>query len=238
MQNEKPDKRNRIKWCCAFIALCVLYAMSVFAFVGKYGMQTPWLGQGTLWNPYQIQTPEDFILLCERMKAGEDFYGAHFKQTKDLDFSEVRMNQKCVERISKKEVSARKFAGVYDGAGNRLKGIDQVIFHGIAFEELSGKIVNLGLEDSPEFTLVGRLTEKGSLVNCWNIIYTDKNKSGSYEAKPRAYAGLVNEYGGGQMLNCWSARAGQDSASLKWMCKFRTSELNLLFWRIRQAFAL
>lgn len=228
------------------MALCLLYVMSVSAFVGKYGAQTLWHGHGTRWNPYLIQTPENFITLYEKMTEGEDFHGVFFRQTEDLDFGKIKkkFTLKFIEKAEFIEVGT-DFAGVYDGAGHILKNLSGQFANGVPFGELSGKVVNLGLDSrvnkniredmggrsdrsqsvNQEVTLVGRLTENGALINCWNIRY-----AGDFE--DTAFDRLIREYGGGNMLKCWSTQIDDGQTVASWLCRIRTCEFNLLFWAL------
>lgn len=154
-------------------------------------------GQGSYENPYLIKDIEDLLLLRERVETGNDFAGIYFKQTSDLDLSEIP-NWIPIGIFE----SGFYFRGVYDGNGHiisnvRCKGKGN---NGL-FGQLGGIVCNLGIVGGDiSGNCVGviashSLDENAMIINC----YTDSRVEGLYRA-----GGIADNFSSGFIYNCIS----------------------------------
>ncbi|MGN1200782.1 MAG: CotH kinase family protein, partial [Candidatus Caccovivens sp.] len=129
-------------------------------------------GSGSRNAPYKIQTAEEFAFFRKIVYSGRTFSGVYFEQTANLEFDTVKFD--CVVGVSP------NFAGVYNGNGHTLSNItmDYSNYSSIKntrsslFYNVSGSIINLGLEDSSfiaEYvsTFADNLTGYGNISNCY-----------------------------------------------------------------------
>ena len=89
--------------------LAVLFVL--FALGSSYGFE----GEGTESAPYKVQSAKDLFALAERVNGGEQYEGAYFFQTVDIDLEG--------EPWSPIGTEAKPFLGSYDGAGHTISNL-------------------------------------------------------------------------------------------------------------------
>ena len=136
-------------------------------------------GKGTKEEPYLIANKEGFLKFTNNMIAGETYSGKYFKQTENIDMSDVA----GYAGIGKKAT----FSGIYDGQGHtitvNITGSDE---NGISvFPYTSGTIMNLGTKGSitnnapTEGGCAGiarSVRANGVIVNCYSTIDLNSTK--------------------------------------------------------------
>ena len=126
-------------------------------------------GRGTQISPYLISTVDDLIYLQELTNNGDDFSGAYFEQTADIEF-DGKTSQNPIGWSNKRA----SFAGLYDGKGYSIKNYYSISHHDEDmgfFGTLSGEVKNLCLENcNIGGSLVGgiayEVTKTGKIINC------------------------------------------------------------------------
>ncbi len=185
--------QNRINWMDSYVN------STEYSFNGVLTLQ----GSGTKTNPYRVATPADFqnFILC--MKSGQTFSGKYFKQTADLDLTQLTGYSGVG--------SSATFAGIYDGCGYSIHAVIQGT-DGCIFPYLTGTVMNLvtqgSITNSAQAAGICRSVRNGGIViNCASFM----TLSGSYAGGITA----SNETGGGSILNCYfgGSVTGYEAAS-------------------------
>ena len=126
-------------------------------------------GEGTAASPYIIATADDFLGFTKTMQAGEKHAGVYFKQTADIDLSEIS----TYTGIG----NGSYFNGIYDGNGhtinvNLASNSDKCIF-----PYVEGTIMNLGTTGSIYSSASGQLggiirslRATGKLINSYSTV--------------------------------------------------------------------
>lgn len=167
-----------------------------------------WEGEGTLENPYLVQSEDDLIKLRNAVAFGETFEDCFFKQTKDI----LLQN----EWVPIGDVNyGTHFDGVYDGNGNNIKNLrnSEYIQSGFAlFNYFGGVIVNLGMEDvdissdrsaALVYCVIPNTMNQIAILNCYS---TGTITGGDC-------AGIAYELNNGTIANSFSAIDMQDATS-------------------------
>ena len=110
------------KWFSGLIAVVLVLSMGIFAHAVEF--VAPFEGAGTEEDPYIIATVEDLTALSDEInsEANEQYYGAYFKQTADLDLSSV---ENWVP-IGYDDYNGYYFMGHYDGGNHWIKNMTSV----------------------------------------------------------------------------------------------------------------
>lgn len=153
-----------------YIALVLIF----LAWGAKYntpGNIMPFEGNGTIKNPYLINSEKDFIELRNLVNAGNSFQGQYFEQTCDLDLGMVE-NFEPIGIFG----TDNYFYGIYNGAGNSILNLninrdDNCALFGV----LGGEIHNLKIESGNIYgecvgSFASHATSEGNAVifNCYN----------------------------------------------------------------------
>ena len=154
-------------------------------------------GEGTLDNPYLLDSREQLILLSETVNQGRSFSGQFIKQTADIDLEGITflpiglMEGKCY------------FEGTYDGAGHVIRNLTIDTDDGLAnnglFGMLMGSVYNLGLEGGNISgnccgTIASHSTNPQSeIVNCYSTVDVSGVRAG----------GIADNFCG-SVRNCFS----------------------------------
>ena len=119
--------------------------LSFIAFDTVCVAEPTWLGDGTISDPYQIDTPAELIYLGEH----DGYYSDNFILTADIDLSGYPFDKAIIAPDGSPE-----FAGLFDGNYHKIVNIDidaqmsNESYLGLFGEtQTSAKIKNLGLEN-------------------------------------------------------------------------------------------
>ncbi len=109
--------KKTFAWIMAAVMTLACLALIPFSASAEWDgtTATPFEGEGTSANPFIIATAENLKSLQEQVAAGDDFSGAYFTQTADID-----LGGKEWTPIG---TSGTPFCGVYDGLGHKISGI-------------------------------------------------------------------------------------------------------------------
>lgn len=157
-----------------------------FAFDGTLSLQ----GDGTKEFPYLVSSAEEFMNLTLCMESGQTFAGMYFRQTADIDMTDVSGYAGVGKGIT--------FAGIYDGAGYTIRAVISG-YDGCIFPYVTGTVMNLFTEGSIQNSehaagICRSVRVGGVIVNC-----------GSTMTLSGSYAGGIassNEQGGGTIAGC------------------------------------
>lgn len=171
--NTEGTYNNGIKICfggCGLDQVASIFLDSIT--VESCTFNNTFEGSGSSSAPYKIQTAEEFALFRKIVYSGRKFNDVFFEQTADLEFDGIKLD--CVVGNSP------NFAGVYNGKGYTLSNItmDYSNYTSITntrssiFYNVSGSIINLGLEDSSFLgqyvsTFADNLNGYGNISNCY-----------------------------------------------------------------------
>ncbi len=173
--------------------------------------RTVWEGEGTRDSPYRISSAEDLLCLKLRVQEGNDFAGAHFRQTQDLDLG-------CLGDWSPiGEVgSGFYFRGIYDGCGHTVGGMRCTgDGNNGLFGQLGGVVCNLGIVDSR----VCGIESAGA------VSYDNGSIFRVFALQSAVSAGIVDRFGNKEVTYC--TEVWLESANI-------LSELNGTVGNIRQ----
>lgn len=152
-------------------------------------------GAGTKGNPILIQSVENLICLRERIHEGSGFSGLYVFQTKDLDVNI------CNVWVPLGGVSSNSaFAGIYDGRGYNITGINlRNIDNQGLFGILNGSVQNLGVSvkgfaGKRSGGIAYVLNAKGKIVNS----YVD------YQIDGQGIFGEIVYQNEGLLINCYA----------------------------------
>lgn len=88
---------------------------------------TQWDGDGNEATPYEINELSDLMGLSEMVAAGNDFAGAYFVLTQDIDIGNLDRSWNPIGWYQNKSELGKevtnKFRGHFDGAGNTISGL-------------------------------------------------------------------------------------------------------------------
>lgn len=126
-------------------------------------------GDGSEGNPYKIETVEDWMYLQEIVNDGDNFEGAYFEQTADLQFD----GKTTVYPIGWGS-NHQSFAGIYDGKGFSISNyysVSDCDENMGLFGTLSGTVVNLNVENcniggQTVGGIAYEITSTGKVINC------------------------------------------------------------------------
>jgi len=189
------------------IVICILIICVIFIGIYKWknmnvrpqDTSIGFVGTGTVDNPYLINTADDLLKLYSAVADGNTFQNAYFKQTSNIDLSEVDNWMPIGEKGS-----GYYFEGTYDGAGHYLTNLNINGFElgssqvGL-FGQLSGTVCNLGIESGLIIgDYIGSIaSHAGSpdalIINCYNkatLISTDR------------CGGIADNFGTGKIVCC------------------------------------
>lgn len=151
---------------------------------------------GTSYDPYIIDSVEDFVFFHNSVNAGCKYSGRTVKQATDIDFDELYLTPIGIYG------SDELFCGVYDGAGHVIKDLNIYISVGdlnaALFGSLAGSIYNLGYDSG---TIYGSLAAgiayygaavESTIINCYFTGEID-----AYRA-----SGISDTFRG-SIINCW-----------------------------------
>ena len=134
------------------------------------GLEGVFDGRGTKYNPYLIQSSDDFLKLAEIVNGGNPVSGLYFKQTGDIEFDGGTSVEEPIGWSDK----GCSFDGVYDGNGYAIKNYYSSSYNSDSisiFGEVNGEIRNLVIENcNINGWVVGgiaySLGNNGKIVNC------------------------------------------------------------------------
>ena len=131
---------------------------------------------GTRARPYRIETAEDFKALSDGLIAGNDYSGVYFKQTKNIDLSDLSDYTGVG--------GSKTFGGFYDGSGHTVKIKLASQTDECLFPCLTGTVINLGVTGSVKnASAAGAIStsvqEGGRIVNCWSNATVEGTDPGS-----------------------------------------------------------
>lgn len=115
---------------------------------------TTWAGEGTQNNPYLITSSDEFAGLAEMVNSGTNFYGKHFRLTKDIvlnNYEAFLYWQHSAIHWTPIGNLQNSFQGIFNGDGHSVRGvfIKAIDLHQGLFGSLSkGIIENLEITDS------------------------------------------------------------------------------------------
>lgn len=161
-----------------------------------YSICNDFEGEGSYENPFLINSIEDLLQLRKRVETGNDFAGIYFRQTSDLDLSEIT-NWIPIGVFG----SGFYFRGIYDGNGHVISNVHcNGNGNNGLFGQLGGIVCNLGVVGSDiSGDCIGIIAshsigEEAMIVNC----YTDSCARGVYRA-----GGIADNFNG-IIYNCIS----------------------------------
>ena len=151
-------------------------------------------GSGTKADPYIIANKENFLKFTNNMISGETYDGKYFKQTENIDMSNVA----GYVGIGKNGT----FAGTYDGQGHTITvNINSSTENGIAvFPYTTGTIMNLGTKGSITNNsssesgcagIVRSIRQKGVIVNCYSTVDLTSKKDAAGIAMTLQSSGTI-----------------------------------------------
>ena len=150
--------------CCVICACFIMYNYK------PYNSKYNFAGKGTERVPYEISSVDDLVYLAKLTNDGEDFAGAFFVQTKDIEFDGVT----SYTPIGWSE-KRKTFSGTYDGKGHSIINYysmsDRDEDMGL-FGKLNGTVCNLNLLNcNMGGEAVGgiayEVAENGEIINCY-----------------------------------------------------------------------
>ncbi len=172
--------KNRIDWLDGY------FNDPSYAFDGSLSLE----GEGTAESPYLVSKPEDLLMFNLCILDGQSFAGTYFRQTANLDMTNVKgytgVGEKCT------------FAGVYDGAGYTIRatfsGYDSCIF-----PYVTGTVMNLFTEGSIQNSnhasgICRSVRRGGKIINCGSSMTLSAERTGGIANS--------NEAGGGMIAGC------------------------------------
>lgn len=166
------------------------YAENVYSPSDYFGTK------GTSYDPYIIDSVEDFIYFHDSVNSGCKYSGRTVKQAADLDFDDLYLTP--IGSYGSEDI----FCGTYDGGGKKIKNLNLYYGYGDAhtalFGSLAGHVYNLGYESG---TVYGDIaagivyygsTVEGTIVNSYF--------SGDIDAFRTS--GISDTFRG-TIINCW-----------------------------------
>ena len=152
-------------------------------------------GKGTQSNPYLITSAEDFYNFTLVMAEGDTFTGKYFRQTTDIDMTQVSY----YNGIANPNV----FAGVYDGNGHTINA-KIISTENSFFPYVSGTIMNLVttgvVQNSTHAGGICRsVRTNGLIINCGSTVTVSSLQKNAGGITPS------NQNGGGSIIGCWFA---------------------------------
>lgn len=172
--NSEGGYNNGIKICfggCGLDQVASIFLDSIT--VESCTIDSTFEGSGSINAPYKIQTAGEFEHFRKIILSGRTLSGIYFEQTANLEFDTIKLD--CLVGSS-----SPNFAGVYNGKGYTLSNItmDYSNYPNITntrssiFYNVSGSIINLGLEDSSFIaqsvsTFADNLNGYGNISNCY-----------------------------------------------------------------------
>ena len=96
--------------------------LALLAFGSMAWAQTQWMGNGTEINPYQINSPDDWTLLCTNVNNGNNsgYSGTYFKLMADISLSENISSGTPSKMVGIGGSDSKKFRGIFDGNGHTI----------------------------------------------------------------------------------------------------------------------
>ncbi|MBE5916762.1 MAG: DUF2029 domain-containing protein [Pseudobutyrivibrio ruminis] len=157
----------KAKKVSASIFLLAIISIGIVTLNSTYSEDYDFSGKGTRINPYKISSTEEFVDFLNAVNDGEDFKGAYFVQTCDLDFGEYE----SFSPIGNIETGC-EFAGIYDGKGYSIDNYSVVSNNtsGV-WGELSGEIRNVQINNCVVSgmnvgTIAYSVGQEGKISNC------------------------------------------------------------------------
>lgn len=155
-------------------------------------------GEGSREIPYEINTPEDLIILQQEVNSGNTFAGCYIIQKHNIDFSMLEeYNFNPIGNIA----NGTYFAGIYNGNGHYISNLKITSNEDAAlFGAVAGTIENLGIESgsilSPNYSAgiaVHAVGNTALIINCYNKAEIHGSKAG----------GITVAFNG-HIINCWN----------------------------------
>ena len=119
-------------------------------------------GKGSVYDPYLIESVDDFVTLCKVINSGNNCLNCYFKQNIDLDLSQSNLEDTFDQS------SYIEFAGIYDGTGHAITGITAPQCEIDYTRFLTGVICNSEIDivymTNPTFFL--NLDPNSAFINC------------------------------------------------------------------------
>lgn len=157
-----------------------------------------WNGEGTLSNPYEIQSKADLFELAKYVNQGNDFSGVYFSQSKDINLN----SDKWIPIGANDNI----FYGTYDGNGHVVSNLlvqtnmqDENAIAGL-FGNVGGTIANLEIESGKVSGYhAGAIAAKASsstalIINCYNKAEVEGVYAG----------GIADNFAEGVIASCWN----------------------------------
>lgn len=120
-------------------------------------------GRGSVYDPYLIESVDDFVTLSKVINSGNNCLNCYFEQTVDLD-----LGQSNLEDIFDQSAAYIGFAGIYDGSGHAITGITAPQSDIDYTNFLAGAICNLEIDiiymTNPTFFL--NMDPNSAFINC------------------------------------------------------------------------
>ena len=142
------------------LGLLFLMLTTVFAPLAMFGQSLS--GEGTVDNPYTINSADDWNTLAEDVKGGYDYYGKYVSLTASI---EVTQPVGC--QTTSQENSRKRFAGIFLGNNNTL----------------TVNIDSKDLENSPKYCAPFNYTA--------SVTVKDLNVTGKIQTNSKFAAGLI-----------------------------------------------
>jgi len=162
----------------------------------KYAPYAYFGTMGTAYDPYIIDSVEDFIFFHDSVNAGHKYSGRTLKQTVDLDFDGLYLTPIGLYD------SDDTFCGTYDGGGKKLENLNIYLAggttHTALFGSLAGYIYNLGYVDGGVYgSISAGLVYYGSTVESSVV-----NSYFTGEIDAYRTSGISDTFRG-SIVNCW-----------------------------------
>jgi len=172
---------------------------------------SPWVGDGTEENPYQVATEADLIALANVVNGGESMKGSYFKQQGDITLKAKFIGIGVYDNT----VNANAFSGIYDGNGYSVKNMVCADGTGVfptannyrgLFNQINGATIkNLTVEGTGFGTENLPSGEYGAAIICgtanYSIISNCVSK-GTIASSTHNAAGIVIRVNSSKILYC------------------------------------
>lgn len=120
-------------------------------------------GRGSVYDPYLIESVDDFLTLGQIINSGNNCLNCYFEQTIDLD-----LDQSNLEDVCNQSTAYIGFAGIYDGTGHVIKGITLPQSDIDYTNFLTGVVCNLEIDIAyiTNPTLFLNIDPNSAFINC------------------------------------------------------------------------
>lgn len=171
---------------------------------------------GTSYDPYLIDSVEDFVYFHDSVNAGYKYSGQTVKQAKDIDFDGLYLTP-----IGSYDTEDT-FCGTYDGGGKKIENLNIYCgsgqSHTALFGTLAGYVYNLGYVSGTVYGSISAgiayygSTVEGTIVNSYFTGEIDAFRT----------SGISDTFRG-SIINCWSDALDLKTSSPSPLCAIAAS---------------